>query len=113
MQNNAVRKLEQKVRSIEHSFRDEATTSKADRELSDSLTAQEILTAGQLPINSVLRRRIVGALLRDSKRKEKVKALEEKAKEEEWVSMKVAGGGKCVFTIMMTKEQADAERGSR
>lgn len=83
----------------------------ADRALYEGLDMQEVLTAALLPINSTLRTRIVGALRRDKKHQDGVRALKEAAKEDELVPVEVHGGGKCKITVFMTREAADRERG--
>lgn len=71
---------------------------------------QEVLTAGLLPINSTLRVRIAGAMLRDHARRRDAADQKAMVREEEMVPITVAGGGKCNFTIWMTREQVERER---
>ena len=107
----AVDRLRKKVEAIErrHAAEDDAEDA-ADREINDSFDAQEILTTGLLPMQSALRTRIVGAFLRDTKRKRKAVALKETIKEDDLVPVEVHGGGKCKITIFMTREAAAQER---
>ena len=60
-----------------------------DREVSDTLTLDKILSVGLMPIKHKLRTYIVGCLLRDTKRKKAISALEDAARKEELVPVEV------------------------
>ena len=102
-------RLRKKVTRIVEMYGDDQN--RIDREVSDTLTLDEILTVGLMPIKHKLRTYIVGCLLRDTKRKKAISALEDAARKEELVPVEVHGGGKCKMTIFMTKEAAERERG--
>ena len=104
----AADRLRKKVEAIERRHGVDAAA--ADREINESFDAQEILTTGLLPMQSALRTRIVGAFLRDAKRKRKASALKETVNEDDLVPVEVHGGGKCKITIFMTRDAAARER---
>lgn len=47
----------------------------ADRDINTALDEQEILTTGLLPMNSLLRRRILGAFVRDTERLKRERSM--------------------------------------
>jgi hypothetical protein len=81
---------------------------RTDREVGN-LSADELLTAAQLPINSKLRTYISGCLLRDEKRKWDVESLARTVKEDRLVPVEVQGGGKCKITIYMTEPDVNVD----
>lgn len=105
----AEERLRHKVAAIERRHKDDEEA--FDRELNEKLDVQEVLTAGLLPINSKLRTRIAGAMLRDTKRRRAVAALKDTVEEDDLVPVEVHGGGKCKMTIFMTRDAAARERG--
>lgn len=108
MPSTAAERLQRRIDAIENRHKDDAAA--FDTELYDSLDMQELLTVGLLPVNSRLRVRILGALMRDKERRNHAAEQKAQMREEEMVPVTVAGGGKCNFTIWMTKEQVERER---
>jgi hypothetical protein len=104
-------RLRRKVEAILAKHGDDQSA--ADREIDRTLDGQEVLTTGLLPINSVLRTRILGAFLRERDRKARGDAQRPAMKAEQMVQMVIPAGGKCNIMVWMTKEQAERERASR
>ena len=104
----AAERLKAKVDAIVARHGDDVDA--ADRDINAALDEQEVLTTGLLPMNSLLRRRILGAFVRDTERQKKERAMSRDAAAEDWRPVHVHAGGKCKITIWMTKEHLDQER---